>query len=80
MNLRVLVVSLSCCLALAACGDEKKSAPSAEPAATEEPAKMPAPFQEEASEAPLGLPMAGEEHAPEGEPLDAPPIPPEAGQ
>ena len=50
MNLRVLVVSLSCCLALAACGDEKKSAPSAEPAAKEEPAKMPAPTEEASKE------------------------------
>ena len=80
MNLRVLMVSLSCCLALAACGDEEKPAPSAEPVAVEKPTEAPAPFQEQASEAPLGLPMTGEEHAPEGEPHDAPPLPPEAGK
>jgi hypothetical protein len=77
MNLRVLVVSLSCCLALAACGDEKKSAPSAEPAAKEEPA---APIEELSSDSPVGFPMDGEEHVPEGELHDAPPLPPEAGK
>ena len=77
MNLRVLVVSLSCCLALAACGDEKKSAPPTEPAAKEEPA---APVEEPSSDSPVGFPMDGEEHVPEGELHDAPPLPPEAGK
>ena len=77
MKLRVLVVSLSCCLALAACGDEKKSAPPTEPAAKEEPA---APIEELSSDSPVGFPMDGEEHVPEGELHDAPPLPPEAGK
>jgi len=77
MNLRVLVISLSCCLALAACGDEEKPA---EPAAKEAPAEMPAPTEEATSESPPGFPTIGEEHTPEGELHEAPPIPSEAGQ
>jgi len=64
-------------LALAACGDEKKSAPPTEPAAKEEPA---APIEELSSDSPVGFPMDGEEHVPEGELHDAPPLPPEAGK
>lgn len=79
MNLRVLVISLSCCLALAACGDEEKSASSTEPAAKEAPA-MPAPTEEAASDSPPAFPTIGEEHTPEGELHEAPPIPSEAGQ
>ena len=78
MNLRVLVISLSCCLALAACGDEEKQKP--EPAAKEAPAEMPAPTEKAASESPPGFPTIGEEHTPEGELHEAPPIPSEAGQ
>ena len=78
MNLRVLVISLSCCLALAACGDEEKQKP--EPAAKEAPVEAPAPSEEASSESPLGLPIPAEEHVPEGELHDAPPLPPEAGQ
>ena len=77
MNLRVLVISLSCCLALAACGDEEKPAA---PAAKEAPAEMPAPTEEAASESQPGFPTIGEEHTPEGELHEAPPIPSEAGQ
>ena len=79
MKLRVLLVSLSCCFALAACGEDKP-APSTEPAAKEEPAEMPAPTEEASADAPTGFPMSGEEHMPEGEPHDAPPLPPEAGK
>ena len=81
MKLRVLVVGLSCCFVLTACGEDK-SATSTEtaPAAKEEPAKMPAPVEEESSGVLEGLPMSEEEHGPQGEPFDAPPIPSQAGQ
>ena len=80
MKLRVLLFSLSCCLALTACGGEDNSVSSTEPVATEESAKAPAPVDEASSDSSLGFPMSGEEHTPEGEPHDAPPLPPGAGK
>ena len=73
---KVAVASSLMIIALAACGDEEKPA---EPAAKEAPA-MPAQTEEAASDSPPAFPTIGEEHTPEGELHEAPPIPSEAGQ